>query len=68
MFERLYGGFDTDPDPKVRERLTENRKSMLDYIGNQTRQLVGTLGASDRRKIDEYLTSLREIEIKKTKR
>lgn len=62
VFERLYGGFDTDPDPKVRERLTENRKSMLDYISNQTRQLVGTLGASDRRKIDEYLTSLREIE------
>jgi hypothetical protein len=62
VFERLYGGLDTDPDPKVRERLNENRKSMLDYIGNQTRQLVGTLGPSDRRKIDEYLTSLREIE------
>ena len=62
VFERLYGGLDTDPDPKVRERLSENRKSMLDYISNQTRQLVGTLGPSDRRKIDEYLTSLREIE------
>src|SRR6266853_2872737 len=62
VFERLYGGLETDPDPKVRERLNANRKSMLDYISNQTRQLVGTLGPSDRRKIDEYLTSLREIE------
>ena len=25
VFERLYGGLDTDPDPKVRARLGENR-------------------------------------------
>ncbi len=62
VFERLYGGLDTDPDPKVRERLTENRKSMLDYVNSQTQRLAGTLGPSDRHKIDEYLTSLRDIE------
>jgi hypothetical protein len=62
VFERLYGTFDTDPDPKVRERLKENRKSVLDFINEDTQQLVGTLGVSDRRKIDEYFTSLREIE------
>jgi Protein of unknown function (DUF1552) len=62
VFERLYGTLDTDPDPKVRARLKQNRQSMLDFIAEDTRQLMGTLGASDRRKIDEYLTSLREIE------
>ena len=62
VFERLYGSLDTDPDPKVRERLSENRKSMLDFINEDAKQLVRSLGASDRRKIDEYLTSLREIE------
>ena len=62
VFERLYGSFDTDPDPKVRERLKENRKSMLDFINEDAQQLVSALGVSDRRKIDEYLTSLREIE------
>ena len=62
VFERLYGTFDTDPDPKVRERLKENRKSVLDFINEDTERLVGTLGVADRRKIDEYLTSLREIE------
>ena len=62
VFERLYGTFDTDPDPKVRERLKENRKSVLDFINEDTQRLVGTLGFADRRKIDEYLTSLREIE------
>ena len=46
----------------MRARLGENRKSMLDYIMSQTERLAGTLGPSDRRKIDEYLTSLRDIE------
>ena len=62
VFERLYGSFDTDPDPKVRARINENRKSMLDYVSERTQRLVGTLGPSDRQKIDEYLTSLRDIE------
>jgi hypothetical protein len=62
VFERLYGTLDTDPDPRVRERLKQNRKSMLDFINEDTHQLISALGAADRRKIDEYLTSLREIE------
>ena len=61
-FERMFGGFDTDPDPKVRERMNDDRKSILDSVTRQTQQLVTSLGASDRRKIDEYLTSLRDIE------
>ena len=61
-FERLFGGFDTDPDPKVRERIKDNRKSMLDAVTRQTQQLIGSLGASDRRKLDEYMTALRDIE------
>jgi hypothetical protein len=62
VFERLYGSFETDADPKVRDRLSKNRKSMLDFIADDTRQLAATLGPSDRRKVDEYLTSLRDIE------
>jgi hypothetical protein len=61
-FERLFGGFDTDPDPKIRERLSLNRRSLLDSITKQTQRLTTSLGASDRRKIDEYMTALREIE------
>ena len=70
VFERLYGSLDVNPDPKVQERLNENRKSVLDYVNERTRQLVGTLGPPDRRKIDEYLTAIREIEkrIERTER
>jgi hypothetical protein len=61
-FERLFGGFDTDPDPKIRARMNADRKSMLDAVTRQTQQLVRSLGASDRRKIDEYMTALRDVE------
>jgi hypothetical protein len=61
-FERMFGGFETDPDPKIRERIQLNRRSLLDSVAAQSQRLVSSLGASDRRKIDEYLTSLREIE------
>jgi Protein of unknown function (DUF1552) len=61
-FERLFGGFDTHPDPAVRERIKNNRTSMLDAVTRQTQQLLRSLGASDRRKLDEYMTALRDIE------
>jgi hypothetical protein len=34
----------------------------LDYVLDDTRRLSGQVGSSDNRKIDEYLTSVREIE------
>jgi hypothetical protein len=61
-FERLFGGFDTDPDPKIRARINQNRGSLLDVITQQTQRLTASLGTSDRSKVDEYMTSLRDIE------
>ena len=62
VFERLYGSLETSLDPKSRAELDEDRKSVLDYVSGRTRELIGTLGPSDRRKLDEYLTAIREIE------
>lgn len=62
VFERLYGSLDTNPDPKIQERVNGNRKSVLDFVNRQAQQLAGTLGAPDRVKLDEYFTSIREIE------
>jgi hypothetical protein len=61
-FERLFGGEDFSLDPQTRARRAAYRKSILDLVREDTEQLVGTLGPTDRRKIDEYLTSVREIE------
>lgn len=61
VFERLFGA-DAHLDPAARQRRLMHRRSILDLVGERTRQLSGTLGASDRRKVDEYLHAVREIE------
>jgi uncharacterized protein DUF1552 len=61
-FERLFGTADLSLDPKTRARRARYRKSILDQSMEDTRKLVTTLGPSDRRKIDEYLSAVREIE------
>src|SRR6185436_16385720 len=38
------------------------RRSVLDLTFQDTERLKGTLGTPDRRKLDEYLTSIRELE------
>lgn len=62
VFERMFGDVDTSLDAATRARRARYRKSLLDMTGDETRRLSATLGASDRRKLDEYLDSIREIE------
>ncbi|MFN7998532.1 MAG: DUF1552 domain-containing protein [Bryobacteraceae bacterium] len=60
-FERLFGA-DAGEDPAVRARRRRYNRSILDFVGDDARRLEGTLGTTDRRKMDEYLTGVREIE------
>ncbi len=62
VFERLFGSEDLSLSPETRARRALYRKSILDLVRQSTRELVSTLGAGDRRKMDEYLTSIREVE------
>ena len=48
--------------PETRARRALYRRSILDLTRENTRKVVADLGAADRRKIDEYLTSIREVE------
>jgi hypothetical protein len=61
-FERLFGSEDVTLDPETRARRAMYRQSILDLAQEDTKKLVRTLGASDKRKIDEYLYAIREIE------
>jgi hypothetical protein len=61
-FERLFGASEGPSDPASVARRAAARKSILDAVGEETRALSTNLGAPDRRKIDEYLTAVREIE------
>ncbi|MBM3793207.1 MAG: DUF1552 domain-containing protein [Acidobacteria bacterium] len=62
VFERLFGTMDPSLDAATRRRRELYRKSILDLTRHQTQSLTATLGATDRRKMDEYLTSIREVE------
>ena len=62
VFERLFGADDTPLDPESRARRARQRKSILDLVGERSQKLLGLVGPADRRKIDEYLYAIREIE------
>ena len=61
LFERLFGA-DADEPAAARARRLAMRQSILDEVLGSTTRLKSTLGGSDRRKVDEYLSSVREIE------
>ncbi|MDX2041942.1 MAG: DUF1552 domain-containing protein [Acidobacteriota bacterium] len=61
-FERLFGTADLSLSAEVRARRAAYRKSILDMVSEDTKKLTGKLGASDKRKLDEYLYAVREIE------
>ena len=62
VFERLFGTTDFSLDVETRARRAQYRKTILDFVRDDTQRLAGKLGSPDRRKLDEYLSAVREIE------
>jgi hypothetical protein len=62
VFERLFGPGDDDPDPARRARQAQYERSILDIVSGDARRISLNLGATDRRKLDEYLSSIRDVE------
>jgi Protein of unknown function (DUF1552) len=58
IFDRLFGS-DSGADRARRER---QRRSILDYVRADSASLQSRLGASDRRKLEEYFTAIRDVE------
>jgi hypothetical protein len=58
-FERLFGSQDAVGGRAERDVY---RKSILDLVAEDAALLRGRLGATDQRKLDEYFTSVRELE------
>lgn len=59
VFERLFLDESQSAD---RERRLALKKSILDTVQSDASRLNSKLGVGDRRKMDEYLTSVRELE------
>jgi len=60
VFDRLFAAL---PDGERKER-DARRKSVLDFVREDSRDLEGKLGVNDRRKLDEYFTAIRDIELR----
>ena len=60
VFERLFGGAEGDAKAQQRRRLL--RRSILDYVADDAARLKKAVGTRDRDKLDEYYTSVREVE------
>ncbi len=60
VFERLFGA---GPDAQ-RARRDLKRRSVLDFVRDDAGNLRNKVGLSDRRKLDEYFSSIRDVEVR----
>jgi hypothetical protein len=61
LFERMFGSSDST-DARVRAARLSQDRSLLDSVSDRVNQLQKKLGRADNRKVDDYLTSLRDVE------
>jgi hypothetical protein len=58
VFDRLFA---TKPDAERRKQ-DARRRSVLDFVREDSQELGAKLGAADRRKLDEYFSAVRDVE------
>jgi hypothetical protein len=62
VFERLFGSGSHGERAENFKRRQAEQRSVLDYVMDDARGMERRLGTSDNRKLDQYLTGLRDIE------
>lgn len=62
VFERLFGEGEHGDRSANAQRRMANHRSILDFVMTDARQMQERLGHSDREKLDQYLTGIREVE------
>lgn len=64
VFERLFGDQAKDTRDGGQVKRDKYRASILDVVLEDASRLKGRLGGNDQRKLDEYLTAVRELELR----
>lgn len=64
LFDRMFGGSDDGLTKEERERRRVMRSSVLDSVLGNVGSLEGRLNSADRVKLDQYTTSVRELELR----
>ncbi len=62
VFDRLFGNGHGGEQSEAQARRNRYQKSILDFALEDARKLKSNLGYTDRRKLDEYLDAVRELE------
>jgi hypothetical protein len=62
VFERLFGSGPPEERQRNYEMRMRTQRSLLDFVLDDARSMSGGLSRRDQEKLDEYLTSVREIE------
>jgi hypothetical protein len=61
-FEQLFQGFDPNASAAEAEKRRALEKSVIDYVLADVDGLKPKLGSTDQKKLDQYLTGVRELE------
>src|SRR6266478_9191908 len=64
VFERLFSDGLSSEVPGDRAMRLRHRRSILDFVAEDAKRFKGNLGYTDRRKLDEYLTAVRDLELR----
>lgn len=62
VFERLFGASRNGETPAEARQRQRFQRSVLDNVQEDTARLMRDLGPTDRRKLDEYLYAVRDVE------
>lgn len=64
VFDRLFSGFDPDATRAQIEKRKAYEQSILDFVREDAQALKQRLGSRDNQKLEEYFTSVRELELR----
>ena len=64
LFERMFGGGAHGSRVENAQRRMQARRSVLDFVNEDTRLMQRRLDANDRDKLDQYLTGIRDVEVR----
>jgi len=64
IFERLFTGGREGESPEARQKRLRYNQSILDLVREDASRLRKNVGAADQRKLDQYLTAVRELEVR----
>jgi hypothetical protein len=63
VFDLVFAGLDPGENLREAEKRRRYRSSVLDVVIGDVNRLSPRLGVTDRRKLDEYLTAIRQLEL-----